>query len=195
MKNLLFLILLGCSFSVLGQNSIKGILQDGTSEVIPFSNIVLYSAADSSMVKVESSDVDGKFTFQNVSDGSYYLVSTFVGYDDYNSSILDVAGQDIDLGVVQMITSTVQLETAVVKAKRALVEVKPDRTVFNVEGTINSVGDNALGLLRKAPGVLVDNNNNISVLSRSGVLIYVDGKRLPLAGDDLTSYLENLPAY
>ena len=23
---------------------------------------------------------------------------------------------------------------------------------------------------------------------------YVDGKRLPLAGDDLTSYLENLPA-
>jgi hypothetical protein len=40
----------------------------------------------------------------------------------------------------------------------------------------------------------VDNNNNISVLSRSGVLIYVDGKRLPLSGDNLTSYLENLPA-
>jgi outer membrane receptor protein involved in Fe transport len=73
-------------------------------------------------------------------------------------------------------------------------EVKPDRTVFNVEGTINSAGDNAIGLLRKAPGVLVDNNNNISVLSRSGVLLYVDGKRLPLTGDDLTNYLENLPA-
>jgi len=72
--------------------------------------------------------------------------------------------------------------------------VKSDRTVFNIEGTINSAGDNALGLLRKAPGVLIDNNNNISVLSRSGVLIYIDGKRLPLSGDDLTAYLNNLPA-
>ncbi len=79
-------------------------------------------------------------------------------------------------------------------AQRALVEIKPDRTVFNVQGTINSAGDNALQLLRKAPGVLVDNNDNISVLSRSGVLIYVDGKRLPLSGDDLSNYLQSLPA-
>ena len=73
-------------------------------------------------------------------------------------------------------------------------ETKPDRTIFNVQGTINSAGENGLELLRKAPGVLVDNNNNISVLSRSGVLIYVDGKRLPLGGDDLANYLENLTA-
>ncbi|MEL6141049.1 MAG: outer membrane beta-barrel family protein, partial [Bacteroidota bacterium] len=73
-------------------------------------------------------------------------------------------------------------------------EVKPDRTVFNVQGTINAVGDNGLDLLRKAPGVTVDNNDNINVLSRSGVLVYVDGKRLPLAGEDLSNYLRSLTA-
>jgi outer membrane receptor protein involved in Fe transport len=39
---------------------------------------------------------------------------------------------------------------------------------------------------------MLDNNDNISVLGRSGVKIFINGKNLPLAGDDLTSYLENL---
>jgi iron complex outermembrane receptor protein len=50
-----------------------------------------------------------------------------------------------------------------------MVEVKPDRTVFNVEGTINSTGSDAMNLLRKAPGVTVDNNDNVNVLGRAGV--------------------------
>ncbi len=73
-------------------------------------------------------------------------------------------------------------------------EVKPDRTVFNVDGTINSVGSDAIGLLRKAPNVTVDNNNSINVLGRSGVLLYVAGKRLPLTGEELNNYLQNIPA-
>jgi len=156
--------------------------------------VVLYAAADSAMVKVESSDEDGKFSFKGIAKGHYYIVSSYVGFNDYQSSTIELNDVSVDLGVLKMTASSLQLEEVVVKARRALIEVKPDRMVFNVEGTINSAGDNALGLLRKAPSVLVDNNNNISVLSRSGVLIYIDGKRLPLSGDDLTSYLNNLPA-
>ena len=104
------------------------------------------------------------------------------------------SGEQKQLGALTFESSAVELETATVTASRAMVEVKPDRTIFNVEGTINSAGDDGLELLRKAPGVLVDNNDNISVLSRSGVLLYVDGKRMPLSGEDLTNYLRNLPA-
>ena len=81
-----------------------------------------------------------------------------------------------------------------ITANRVMVEVKADRTVFNVDGTINSTGEDALALMRKAPGVTVDNNDNINVLGRSGVLIYIDGKRLPLGGDELSDYLKNIPA-
>jgi len=194
MKKLLLLLFTIVSINLSGQLSINGILQDDESTPIMFSNVVLYSTSDSTMVKVESSDEEGKFSFRNIEQGSYYIVSSYVGFNDYQSSEIELNNASVDMGTLQMVTSSVQLETAVVKAKRALVEVKPDRMVFNVEGTINSAGDNALELLRKAPGVLVDNNNNISVLSRAGVLIYVDGKRLPLAGDDLTAYLNSLPA-
>ncbi len=79
-------------------------------------------------------------------------------------------------------------------ARRQIVEIKSDRTVFNVEGTINSAGGDGMSLLRKAPGVVVDNNDNIIVMGRSGVLVYIDGKRSPLAGEALTAYLQSLPA-
>ena len=194
MKKYLLFLFSFLSLTLTAQMSIDGILQDESGEPIPFSNIVLHSSVDDAMIKVETSDLDGNFSFKNIEKGSYYVLATFIGYNDLKSEVIDLNNESINLGTLQMATASVQLETAVVKAKRALVEVKPDRTVFNVEGTINSVGDNAIGLLRKAPGVLVDNNNNISVLSRSGVLVYVDGKRLPLAGEELTAYLTNLPA-
>ncbi len=127
------------------------------------------------------------------SPGSYLVKTSFIGLDDKEIQV-DVKNENIDLEVIELVVSGVELETAVVTARRALVEVKADRTVFNVEGTINSAGENVIGLLRKAPGVLVDNNNNISVLGRSGVLVYVDGKRLPITGDDLTNYLQSIPS-
>ncbi len=100
-----------------------------------------------------------------------------------------------DLGVLPLNWPTgINLAEVTVTASRVLVEIKPDRTIFNVDGTINSAGSDAISLLRKAPNVTVDNNDNISVLGRAGVLLYVDGKRLPLTGEDLTNYLQSLPA-
>ena len=146
------------------------------------------------MVKVETTDEKGNFKMEGVQPGDYWLQATYVGLADLQEDVRLEAGKGLALEVVTMGTSAVELEEAVVTAQRSIVEVKPDRTVFNVEGTINSTGDDALNLLRKAPGVLVDNNDNITVLSRSGVMMYVDGKRLPLQGEELSNYLRNIPA-
>lgn len=195
MRLLILPVLLGCLLQANAQNStITGSLADDSGKPVEFANVVLYTP-DSTIVKVETTDETGAFSIANVKAGNYFLETTCISYENFVLPNLEViSGQDLDLGQLKMSVAAVELETAVVSATRALVEIKPDRTVFNVQGTINSAGDNGLSLLRKAPGVLVDNNNNISVLSRSGVLIYVDGKRLPLSGDNLTNYLENLPA-
>ncbi len=118
---------------------------------------------------------------------------TFLGAPDLRHDNLQL-DRSTDLGTLQLAPAGVDLVEAIVTAARALVEVKPDRTIFNVQGTINAAGNDALALLRMAPGVTLDNNDNISVLSRAGVIIYVDGRRLPLTGTDLTNYLRNLIA-
>ncbi len=175
--------------------TIKGALQDQNKEAVLFANIALHNAADSIMAKVEVSDETGSFAFNNIAAGKYFLKASYVGLADLNKAEVVVKdGETLDLGVLTFPASAIELETATVKADRVMVEVKADRTVFNVDGTINSTGSDAIELLRKAPGVTVDNNENISVLGRAGVLVYVDGKRLPLSGDDLNAYMRNLPA-
>ncbi len=175
--------------------SISGQLKNNDGAPVDFANVALYSTADSSLVKVEISDADGRFNLQNLEPGDYYIVASFIGFDDLRKDGVSLTvGQELNLGELSFGVAAVKLDEATVTASRAIIEVKPDRTVFNVQGTINSVGTDAISLLRKAPSVTVDNNNNISVLGRAGVLLYVDGKRLPLAGEDLSNYLENLPA-
>ncbi|MEO1262506.1 MAG: TonB-dependent receptor [Bacteroidota bacterium] len=174
--------------------SIKGQLQDADGAAVIYATVALHASADSSLVKVETSDESGVFNIIGIAAGNYFLKATYVGSADLEKTGIELTeGQQLDLGVLSF-NPTVELTQATVTAQRAMVEVKPDRTVFNVEGTINSVGSDAIELLRKAPGVTVDNNDNINVLGRAGVMVYVDGKRLPLGGDDLSNYLKNLSA-
>ena len=189
----LFLLIFSSGYA---QNaSIKGQLQDTENAAVEFANAALYLAADTSLVKVETSNESGIFHLQGLSAGEYFLVASFVGMPDLRKTGINLtADQQLDLGTLSFSPSSVELNEVTVTASRAMVEVKADRMVFNVQGTINSVGADAISLLRKAPGVTVDNNDNINVLGRSGVLLYVDGKRLPITGEDLSAYLQNLPA-
>lgn len=192
---LLLLLFFSPSVFFAQSGDIKGLLTDDQGAAIIYANVMLYSTDNTQLIKVETTDEAGKFLLKNIPEGNYNLLATYVGYADLKQADITVSSEETtDLGKLSLASSSVQLQTATVTAQRAMVEIKPDKTVFNVQGTINSVGDNGLGLLRKAPGVLVDNNNNVSVLGRSGVLFYVNGKRLPLQGDDLVNYLQNIPA-
>lgn len=177
-----------------GDYEIKGQVQDADGLPVPFANVALYTTPDGKLVKVETTDDAGLFKMEGIADGIYDLVVTYLGAPDLRKEGIEAQNGVLDLGVLQMAPAAVELAEATVTATRALVEVKPDRTVFNVQGTINAVGQNGLDLLRKAPGVTIDNNENINVLSRSGVLVYVNGKRLPLAGEELANYLRSLTA-
>ena len=188
----LILVLFTClSTCVRAQTQVKGQLRDAEDFPVLFANVAMY--ADSNLIKVETTDEAGVFRMQNVAEGEYRLVASYLGAPDLEE-VVTVTNQPLDLGVLRMAPAAVELAEATVVAKRALVEIKPDRTVFNVQGTINAIGDNGLDLLRKAPGVTIDNNENINILSRSGVIVYVDGKRLPLRGDELSAYLRSLTA-
>ena len=178
---------------VRAQHILNGRVEDEQGMAVSFANVALYASIDSQLVKVETSHDDGSFRLQNLATGTYDLVVTYLGAPDLRHDRLHV-DRSLDLGTLQLAPAGVDLAEAVVTAARALVEVKPDRTVFNVQGTINAAGNDALALLRMAPGVTLDNNDNISVLSRAGVIIYVDGRRLPLTGTDLTNYLRNIIA-
>ena len=175
--------------------AITGTLFDDAGAPVAYANLVLHLAADSSIQKVEVTDDAGAFAFYGVPAGRYFAVAKYVGSPDLRTEPFDARfGDSLSLGRLTLKPAGVELAAATVTAQRRIVEIKPDRTVFNVEGTINAAGGDGMSLLRKAPGVVVDNNDNLIVMGRAGVLVYIDGKRSPLSGEALTAFLRGLPA-
>lgn len=177
--------------SNLNGQTLKGKLTD-QSNPIAYANVMLYSAKDSSLIKFTYSEDNGTFLFDQLTEGDYYVDATFVGLDDFRSKIFNVQKDNVDLGNIGMTMTANKLAEVTVTAKKPLIEVKPDKIVLNVAGSVLSTGDDALSLLRKAPGVLVDNNENITLLGKSGLLIYIDGKPSPLTASELANMLKNM---
>ncbi|WP_217602232.1 outer membrane beta-barrel family protein [Chitinophaga sp. GbtcB8] len=86
----------------------------------------------------------------------------------------------------------VHLKAVEVTAKKPLLVQDIDKTVVNVDAMISSATSNTLEVLEKTPGVLVDNNGQIS-LNGKGVLVLIDGRSTYLSAQDLSSYLRSIP--
>ncbi len=82
----------------------------------------------------------------------------------------DVAA-DIDLKAIELASIAKSMASVVVTAKRPPIEVRAGKTVVNVDASPTNTGLNVLEILEKSPGVAVDNDGNVSVKGKSGVLI------------------------
>lgn len=196
MRQLLYILMLFVSgFSTAQQ--IKGNIYEDFDKKQPvaFANVLLLNAADSSLNKFTYSDDYGAFHFDQIKAGNYFIKITFVGLTDYNGQVFGYDGNEVlETGDLIMSSQSVNISEVTITAQKPMMEIKPDKLVLNVAGSILASGDDALSLLRKAPGVMVDNNENISLLGKSGLIIYIDGKPTPLRAADLANMLKNMSA-
>lgn len=190
---ILFFTVLVCWTCFATAQSLRGTIQDENNEAVEFAAVMLLSMQDSTLVKATTSDEEGRFVFKNPAPASYVLRIRNLGYSLYEKTIL-FGSRNEDLGVIRLRLSSEELEGVTITAEKPMVQVLADKTVFNVENTINATGTSAFELLRKAPGVIVDNNGGFIVEGKSGVQFFIDGKLSVLQGDDLTSFLESLQA-
>lgn len=176
-----------------GTGSIKGIVRDASEKPVSFATVVLNKQEDGKMEKASYTDENGLYEITDLNTGWYVLEISFVGFENFKSEPVEVlSGQLVQLSMVTLKEQSKALEEVVVTAQRPIIEVKPDKLVFNVEGTVNATGHTALELLRKTPKVVLDNNNNLIIQGKSGVNVYIDGKPSPLRGDDLANFLQNM---
>ncbi|MDX1685797.1 MAG: TonB-dependent receptor [Saprospiraceae bacterium] len=180
--------------SVMTAQSITGTVVQEDGSAVSFASVSLRSMPDSTLQKVGYTEDDGTFLLATSKPGSYFVEVSYVGFKPSSTNPFEFNGSSMDLGEVLLGASLTTLDEVTVRGKKPIVEVQPDKTRFNIEGSINAQGSNTFDLLRKAPGVIVDNNDNISLLGKNGVRIYINGRPSPLAGDDLAAYLRSLNA-
>ena len=172
---------------------LSGSIRGNDNSAVPYATLMLKYQADSSLAKVDMSDANGNYKLVGLSAGDYFLEVQSIGYQNSNTAVPNLTAS-MRLPLIVLQAASQNLDEVTVQASKALVEVKADRTVFNVSSSLSATGTNGQELLRKAPGVMLDNNNNVILEGKSGVIFYVDDKPLQLAGEDLQNYLRNLQA-
>jgi iron complex outermembrane receptor protein len=175
-------------------SKISGTITDEQGKVLTSTSVSLLKAKDSSLVKVAVSDKSGLYEFIDIQEGSYLVSASSVGYTKRFSSHFEVKGNNVSVPSLSLRETSKDLTNVTVTAKKPFVETKLDKTVVNVEASPTSAGATAMEILEKSPGVSVDNDGNISLRGKQGVIIMVDGKPTYLSATDLANMLKNMPA-
>jgi iron complex outermembrane recepter protein len=191
MKKILTIITLSCiTLSIFGQKiTVKA--HDQEKNIVEFATVALLAAKDSAIIKGEITDMDGNAVFENVPNGQYLIKSSFVGLQDHWSEVINMNNQDVNV-VALLAPTSQQLNEVTITAKKPIIEVNADRLILNPDASISMAGISALDLLRKAPGVVIDNNDGIQLKGKNGVRIYIDGKPSQLTQQDLANLLRNM---
>jgi len=176
--------------------TISGTLTDPAGAPVEAATVSLLRAADSSLVKAELSDATGRFEFSEIKTGSFLLGVSALGYERFvgNPVQANEPGQSLALPPLALAAGSIGLQEVTVTAQRPFIERRADRTIVNVESSILATGSTALEILERAPGVIVGQNDAISVRGRSGVIVMLDGKPNPMSGADLANFLRTLPS-
>lgn len=179
-----------------GKAMVDGFVQNEQAEAVDFANVLLINPLDSSLIKGAITDSTGYFSFEDLAEGKYLIQANLIGYQAVHSAVftLNAANQRFRLPSLQLRPSSTDLSEVLVSAQKPFIELRADKLVVNVESSPVAAGNNALELLAKAPGVIVDQNNRISLKGKQGVLIMINGKQSYLANEEVVRMLESTSA-
>ena len=190
---ILFLYITDNCFAQKKSASISGTIANDKGNAIPSASVALFTSKDSSLDKIVITSNNGEFEMKGLKPGKYFLTVTSVGYRKGGSKNFQLKEtQSYFLAPITLLTDHSKLSDVNVQYTKPMIEITADKTIFNVEGSINATGSNAFELLQKSPGVSIDNDDNISLKGKNGVRIYIDGKPSQIGGRDLAGFLRSI---
>lgn len=194
-KLLYFFVLFTTILQAQTGGKIQGNLKISSNEPIETLVVTLLSSSDNSIVKTTLTELNGSFEFTNVAENSYIIFIDDLVYKTYKSEVFSIQQNTLVLPTILIEKQDVNnLEEVTIERKKAFVENKIDRTVVNVESMISAAGSDAMDVLEKSPGILIDQNGTITYKGKSGVAVFIDDKPTNLSGTELEAYLKSLPA-
>jgi hypothetical protein len=182
---------------VFGQASISGSIEEENGNPLPFANVLLLNAQDSTLVKGMVTCEKGIYSTENIIPGEYMINASMVGYQSACLPPFQLAANSgqIHLSRLVLKEDVSELSEVVIKGQKPLYEMQMDRLVINVQNSITSAGSSVLEVLRKSPGVMVDEQNNtISMYGKSGVVVMINEKISRLPVDAMVQMMKGMSA-
>ncbi|MBQ9297329.1 MAG: TonB-dependent receptor [Paludibacteraceae bacterium] len=182
MKHIFFTALLLALTCIVSAKNISGSVINQRGEAMPFVTISVLTQ-DSTLLTGAITDEDGKYeisapSLEGRAGEGFLIQASYVGYQT------TFGGPDFVLK-----EETERLKEVEIKAKKPLIERQMDKLVVNVSASPLAAGSNGNDILRRAPGVRIDKDGNITVNGK-GVEIWIDGKPSYLSGQQLKAMLD-----
>ncbi|MEI6123349.1 MAG: TonB-dependent receptor [Bacteroidota bacterium] len=173
------------------KGTISGVVIDKKNKVpIEFANVIVCRMKDTSMVTGALSNIKGKFIIDKVPFGKYIIKVNFIGFGTkfITEVMLKPDNSDVNIGTVELETSSTNLEAVTISGQKDQIEYNLDKKVINVDKNMLTSGGTALDVMQTIPSVNVDIDGTVSLRGSSNVTIFIDGRP-----SNLTS-LDQMPA-
>ncbi|MDR3367021.1 MAG: outer membrane beta-barrel protein [Prevotellaceae bacterium] len=171
--------------------SIRGTLVDSRSgEPLIGSVVQVISVRDSTQRHYVTTAITGAFVVENLTAQSYRVEYAYLGYKKLSSTVA-LRDEDKNLGKIRLAAESIDLDAVQVTGNAARASQRGDTTEFNADAYKVSQDATTEDLLKKLPGVTVE-NGTVKTQGEDVKRVLVDGK--PFFGDDPTIAIKNLPA-
>lgn len=174
---------------------VSGIVRhDQSKELLPYVNITVTDSEGEFLTGTITNE-KGVFTIEGLSTGDYLVKVSYIGFTERVLPLhVGRLNKFLDLGIIALSESTMDLEEITVTATRLEVSSKMDKKIFAIEDNISQQGGSVLQVMQNLPGVTIDREGKVSLRGSDKVTILIDGKQTAITGMGSQSGLDNIPA-
>ena len=175
------------------------VVDSATSKPIPYASISIVNSRSNTILTGGITDDRGIFHVKEIALGKHKVIVEYIGYEKrelgpYTFLPFGKNQTEYNLEKISLNQTTLQMAGVQVEGERPLFVQTAEKRIFNVEKNSLTTGGSAIDALRQVPGVEVDPDDNISLRGNSKVNLMIDGKPSSIAGGDIKSLLQSVPA-
>ena len=166
----------------LNPGKIEGVVMDAQSTLsVIAAKVELIKAADSTVVKVILTDLDGKYSLQDIPFGKYHLRISGMAYQKQLISDITISPEkpNVKFSTTSLLPESKTLNEVVVTGYKLTGQIEDDKTVYIMKDKATAMAQSGLDLLKQLPDVSVNFlTNEVSLAGSSNILFQVNGKRV-----------------
>jgi hypothetical protein len=196
MKKLLLLFVFITTGLLHSQNSkviISGKVTDSeTNTPLEYATISVFKLNSEDAINGVITDSNGEFSIE-LSKGVYDFKVEFISFKIKYYKNISV-NNSISLGIIELSVDENMLDEIEVIGEKTEIEIKLDKTVYNIGKDLTLKGSSVSDVLDNLPSVEVDIEGNVSLRGNQSVRILINGKPSGLVGISSNEALKQFPS-
>ena len=159
---------------------------------LEYATISIYDSEKKNLINGVISDNSGFFSIE-VKKGLYDIKIEYISFRTKSLEKIDVQNS-IDLGNINISIDENLLDEIEVVGEKTEIEIKLDKTVYNIGKDLTLKGSSVSDVLDNLPSLEVDIDGNVSLRGNQSVRILINGKPSGLVGISSNDALKQFPS-